>query len=210
MLGPTSPCYCIFFPCFPGALGPLFVFTPSSHSRRMKSESTTLSSATSLAYRSHFRMNCKYKDFSSAEKCSCTASLKAAVFRAESVAKFYTQIHSIGQTCVSVQCIYSTPFQGASKWILCIYFGFNKGNLSSYLHCIVIYKVIKSWNNWLNAIAKPFIERIPQRRRDILLPSMLYKWLLFSTFSKHKTTVRWKKWPSLLRGKSLETGAAGK
>lgn len=62
----------------------------------------------------------------------------------ELVAKFYTQIHSVGQTSALVQCIHSIPFQGASKWILCIYFGFNKGNLSSYLHCIVIYKVIKS------------------------------------------------------------------
>ena len=67
---------------------------------------------------------------------------------------------------VLVQCIQSLSFQEDSKWILCIYFRFNKGNLNNYLHCIVIYKVINSWNNWLNAIEKPFIERILQSSRD--------------------------------------------
>lgn len=67
---------------------------------------------------------------------------------------------------VLVQCIQNLSVQEDSKWILYIYFSFNKGNLSNYLHCIVIYKVIKSWNNWLNAIAKLFIEHIPQRSRD--------------------------------------------
>lgn len=67
---------------------------------------------------------------------------------------------------VLVQCIQRISFQEDSKWILCIYFRFNKGNWSNYLYCIVIYKVINSWNNWLNAIAKPFIERVPQSSRD--------------------------------------------
>lgn len=138
----------------------------------MKSESSTLSSAT-LVYRSHFRMNSKYKDFSSAEKCSCTVHLKAAVQTIQStelMTKFSTQSHSAGQRASPPLFWFSAfkayPSKG-SKWILCIYFGFNKSNLSSYLHCIVLYKVIKSWNNWLNAIAKLFIEHILQRRRDI-------------------------------------------
>ena len=95
-------------------------------------------------------MNSKYKDFSSAEKCSCTVHLKAAVQTIQStelMTTFSTQSHSAGQRASPPLFWFSAfkayPSKG-SKWILCIYFGFNKSNLSSYLHCIVIYKVIKS------------------------------------------------------------------
>lgn len=90
----------------------------------------------------------------------------------EPVASFCTQIPSVVGQSVSPPLFLFSAFKAYpskrtdSKWILCIYFRFNKGNLSNYLHCIVIYKVINSWNNWLNAIAKPFIECILQSSKD--------------------------------------------
>lgn len=169
----TGPCCWDFSTHFPRALWRLFLFTLCSHCGRIKPESSTLSLVTLLS-RSHLRMNSE-DFFSLLRHARATpsalegSSTDYSKHRASSLilctdscgcwAKSFT-------ASVLVQCIQGIPFQEESKWILCIYFRFNESNLSNYLHCIVIYKVMKSWNNWLNAIAKLFIECILQSGRD--------------------------------------------